>query len=377
MFWKIRTTLRGWLRYISDKFELKLAIKTSIAASLSLFVGLAFSKVFKRPDTLISGLWCVLATIVVLQAQLGGTYKAAWVRFSGVAIGSIIGSLFFVYWGADHPASLGAALFLTIVICSVLNLKESFRIASLSTAIIIIFGGLNPNLDPWAFSFFRFVDSCIGIIVAVFVAHVLWPEKASINLRLNVVKILGLVSKQYRAVVDLRLEKKIDPQAIDEIFAEIQDLSFQNLNYLEESKLELLNQSQKPEEWAFIINHVETMLESIAQLKFVKLEMITKIFDDSLSEQVANVITKTDAGIRDLEKLLEEDKTPSHLDELKVALKDLHEDLLRFRATRTTPKFNLEDVESFYVFFYRLKVIGDAVIKIAEYIKKPPPLPLV
>lgn len=359
------------LRFFLDKLELKTALKTSLAASLSLFLDLFLSKVFNRPDTLISGLWCVLATIVVLQPQLGGTYKAAWIRFSGVAIGSLIGSLFFIYLGANHPTSLGASIFLTIVICSLLNLNDSFRIACLSTAVIIIYGSVNPSFDPWVFSFFRFIDSCIGIIVAIFVAHVLWPEKASEHLRTNVVKILRLLSKQYRVVIDLRLEKNVDLHTLDEIFIETQELFYQNLDYLEESKLESLNRSQEPEEWAFIINQLEIIFESIVALKNVRLEILTKIFDDSLSHHVTNVITTTDASMHDLEKMLEMGKVPLHIDELSTALGDLNQDLLRFRATRTTRKFNLEDVESFFVFFYRLKIIGEAVIKLTEYLQKP------
>jgi uncharacterized membrane protein YccC len=370
MFGNIIRTLKRSIRYISDKLGLKIAIKTSIAVSLSLFLGLVFNKIFKRPDALISGLWCVLATIIVLQTQLGGTYKAAWVRFSGVAIGSIIGSLFFIYLGADHLASLGVSIFLTIVICSLLNLKDSFRIACLSTAIIIIYGGINPTLDPWTFSFFRFIDSCIGIIAAVFVAHILWAEKASENLRLNILKILRLLSKQYRLVLDTGVKKNVDLQTIDQIFFELQELSYKNLDYIEESKLELPSSAQKPEDWLFIINQLDIISESISALRNINFEILTKIFDDSLSTHITNLISTTDAGINDLENLIEKEKTPVHLNRLKDVLKDLNQDLLRFRATRTTRKFNIEDVESFFVFFYRVKIIGETVIKIADYIQK-------
>lgn len=365
----LKSSLKSWARFISDKLDLKSAVKISMAATLSLFLGLVFNKIFKRPDTLISGLWCVLAAIVVLQQQVGGTYKAAWVRFSGVAIGSVIGSLFLIHLGADYPISLGGAIFLTIITCSLLNLNESVRIASLSTAIIIIFGGLNPSLNPWVFSFFRFIDSCIGIIIAVFIAHTLWPEKASENLRLNIIKIISLLSKQYRMVIDLRLERNIDLQTIDDTFSEIQELFYQNLAYLEESKLELPN-SRGSEECAYMISQLEIINDSTAALRNVNLEILTKIFDDSLSNQIINVITKTDAGMNSLIKILEREGSSFNFNDLSIALKDLNEDLLRFRATRTIRKFNLEDVESFYVFFYRLRTIGEAVIKIGENIQK-------
>lgn len=367
----IKSSFMGSIsKFFTERLDIKSALKTSIAASLSLLIGLAFNKIFQRPDTLISGLWCVLATIVVLQPQLGGTYKAAWVRFSGVAIGSIIGSLFFIYFGADHVISLGASIFLTIIICSLLNLKESFRIACLSTAIIIVFGGIHPALDPWEFSFFRFIDSCIGIFVAVFIAHVLWAEKAGEKLRLNVLKILRLLNKQYRAVIDFHLEHNVNPKTIDETFHEIEELSWKNLDYLEESKLELLDNSERPEDWTFIIHQLELIFESIVALRNINIESIAKIFDDQLSNQATNVIVKTETCMSDIEKWLESEKELKHLNELNDALKDLQEDLLRFRATRTTRKFNLEDVENFYVFFYRIRMIGDTVVKIADCVNK-------
>lgn len=352
------------------RIEIKLALKTGIAASLAFFIGLAFSKIFQRPDVLVSGLWCVLAAIVVLQAQLGGTYKAAWVRFLGVLIGSIIGSLFIVYWQVDPIISLGVAIFFTIIICSLLNLKESFRIASLSTAVIIILVGLHPNLNPWEFSLFRFLDSCIGIAVAVFVAHVLWPERASENLRFNIMKTLTLISKYYRLAVNLESEKEVHAKAAEELSIEIQAVLYENRAFLEESKLELLSRPPRPEDWTLIVSQLETIFESVSALRSVPKEILTKIFDDSLSRQVAGLVDKTDVGFQELEKMIESQKPPQHDAELEDALKGLSHDLVRFRATRTTRKFNLEDVESYFIFFYRLRAIGEGVQKMEVYLQK-------
>src|SRR5262245_3522074 len=94
---RLPTTLRGrisrWFRKILAATEAKIAIKTGIAASVSLAIGLSYAEVFDRPDIFVSGLWCVMAAIVVMQAHLGGTYRAAWVRFLGVLIGSIAGAV--------------------------------------------------------------------------------------------------------------------------------------------------------------------------------------------------------------------------------------------------------------------------------------------
>lgn len=360
----------GFFRWLFGKIEVKLALKTGIAASISLFLGLGFSKILERPDTLVSGLWCVMASIVVLQAQLGGTYKAAWVRFLGVLVGTIVGGIFTSYIGVNYPLGLGISIFFTIVICSLLNIKESFRIASLSTAVVIILGGLNPTINPWIFSLFRFLDSCIGILVAVFVAHVLWPEKATENLRLNIVKTLKMISKYYRLAVDQEFEIGKFNHTSEELFVEIQELLLQNRAFLEESKLELLSRPPQPEDWVYIVSHIESNFESVAALKGVNKEVLIKIFDDGLARQVANMIDKTDLGFQDLEKLIEFQKPPLHLASLEEALTGLNNELARFRETRTTRKFNLEDVESFFVFFYRLRAIAEAVKKMEIHLQQ-------
>lgn len=361
-----------FMRTLLGKIEVKLAAKTGIAASLALFLGVAFSNIFDRPDVLVSGLWCVMASIVVLQAQLGGTYKAAWVRFFGVLVGSIVGSLFISYWNIDNPIYLGVGIFFTIIICSLLSLKDSFRIGALSTAVIIILGSHHPEVNPWIFGFFRFVDSCIGIIVAVFVAHVIWPERASENLRLNLMKTLTMIGKYYRLAITLEPENEnnVQEKADEELFIEIQDLLHENRLYLEESKLEVLSRPPAPEDWTLIVSQLETMFESVAALKNVHKETLIKIFDDSLSEQISNVVDKTDMGFQELHKMLKSQKKPLHSAELEEALTSLNQDLLRFRGTRTTRKFNLEDVESFFVFFYRLRAIGESVYKMEQYLQK-------
>lgn len=350
---------RSWLA----NFEVQIALKTGIAASLSLILGLSLAKWFHRPDALVSGLWSVLASIVVMQAYLGGTYRAAWMRFFGVLVGSIIGALFITYVGHD-ALSLGLSIFTTIIICSLLYLKESFRIASLSTAVIVVTAGNIPDLSPWFFSLYRFIDSCIGIAVAVLVAHVIWPEKAVENLRNNIAKILSLLSKYYRLAVNLEGENESDSSTAKALHKEIEDLIEDNYIYSEEAKLELLNKEIKNIDLNLATIQLEEIFNSISALRNVNKVMLGKIVDDDLAKTINDVIEKTESTFQRLEKRFSLEKLSDQSNELEEALQHLDEELLRFRETRTTRKFNLEDVESFYVFFHGLRSIGEAVKKI-------------
>ena len=356
-----RTSTRSFLKEFLVRTELRTAFKTGLAAGLSWIAGIAFSKFFDRPDSLVSGLWCVLAAIVVMQAHLEGTYKAAWIRFLGVLIGSIAGAVFITYIG-DDPLSLGISVFLTIVICSLINIKDSFRIASMSTAVIIIIGSTNPS-NPWMFSLFRFLDSCIGIIVALLVAYAIWPEKAVVNLRRSVAKTLDAIGKYYALAINLEPESKLYIDTSDALSADILNLLEDNRTYREEAKVELLNRKFLDEDWTAITSQLEYIFESLVSLRKIHKHNLSQIFDYSLDKNVNIVIEKTELAFQNMEKIISFQKPIAPLNGLDNAVRNLNDDLLRFRNTRTTRKFNLEDVESFFVFFYSLRNIAESVLK--------------
>jgi len=318
---------------------------------------------------LVSGLWCVMASIVVMQARLGATYKAGWVRFLGVLIGSIAGAVLINLVG-DGAISLGISVFCTIVICALLNIKDSFRIAGLSTAVIIIMGGLKPTVNPWVFSFYRFMDSCIGIIVAVIIARLLWPEKAIVNIRRNISKTLNLLSKYFRLSVELDSETQGHTPTSFNLLGEIIDLTQENHEFMKEAEIELFDNAALREHWVLVTDQVDTVFESVDILKNVHKETISKILDDSLATQLASFIDKTDIAFQSLEKMISSSIPISDLTGLNESIKNLNAELLRFRGTRTTRKFSMEDVESFFVFFYSLRYLAEALIKMEQQITK-------
>lgn len=358
----LRHHITSWIKQLFAATEAKIAFKTGLAASISLIVGLSYSKVFDRPDLFVSGLWCVMASIVVIQTHLGGTYQAAWVRFLGVLIGTIAGAIF-IHLVGSGPVSLGISIFLTIVICALFNIKASFRIAALSTAIIIIMGKQHPIVDPWLFGFYRFLDSCIGIVVAVIVAHLVWPDKAIEDIQLNIKKTLNLLSKYFRLAVNLETKSPTHREITTSLFEEIYDLLAENEDYNKEAAIELFYDTPLKEHWTLISDQLERIFESVDLLEYVPKETLSKVFDDGLATQLSVVVEKTDQAFQSLEKQLDREESSADLSGLSQSLQQLNDELLRFRATRATRKFNMEDVESFYVFFYNLRNIGEALIK--------------
>lgn len=351
---------------IAGRIEIKTAIKIAVAGSLGWFLGIWFSHVTQRPDSLVSGTWCALTAIVVLQTNLGGTYQSALYRFLGVLIGSFMGGLCTVLLGS-HPLSLGVSIVCTVVLCSILNIKESIRIACMSVAIVMILWGIGPKVSPWVFAFFRLIDSLFGILIALAVAHLLWPFQAARKLRINVAHVLFRLSQLLR-LINGGKDKIVDPIEKEEFWNHIKEVDMlleQDRDYLDEVKLELLMQPERLELWAVLHNELEELFKLILGLRRVH-ERPKKLADSLLSKHVDNMYTCLDKALQHMAHQLTLRLPVGSLPDLAEALSNLEEDLERFRNSHSTRKFSLPDVEGFFVFFYSMKHIVEEVAGIAQ-----------
>ncbi len=344
--------------------QFQIAIKTAIVAILGWTIGSWFSHVTERPDRLISGLWCALTAIVVLQTHLGGTYKTSWIRFLGVILGSIIGALCTSLLGSN-PLTLGVSIFFLVMLCFILNIKESIRISCLSVTIVMVLWGLQPTISPWTFAFFRSIDSTLGILIAVFVAHIVWPFQAKEMLRMNMSHALGLI----RDLFNLSFFTEQDAQPVEKEYNQIKrnldDLLQENILKLEETKIELWSDQELFEEYQFLHGKLQHMRKLIITLGKVY-QYAKKIVDSELMEQLRLVLNLLDQGLFQLSQALMDNRQVLKLPELAEAHKKLTEELLRFRSKKVTRKFDLLEVEGFYVFFYNLDIFLKAFFKITE-----------
>jgi uncharacterized membrane protein YccC len=346
-----------------EKIEWKIALKTALAGSVSLFLSLAINTYFKRPDYIISGLWAALAAIVVQQAHLGSTYKSAWLRFLGVLVGSLMGGLFTTLLGSN-PISLAVAIFLTIVICSLFQIKESLRIACLSVAVVMILWGLRPAINPWVFGFYRFLDSCLGISVAVVIAHLIWPLQVSRKLSNHVADILDFVRTGYSFSTSL---KRREPE-VPAVLRKANELIWKSRQLLEDSKLELLTMYDNLEEWKFLFNHLDILVDKVRVLNKTHKENLEELMGgEALSFQLEEHKLVISNYLQSVSKAFIMSLPSPDEAELTQSLRNLNAGLGEFRKTKKTSQFKLEDVEGFFVFFYTLRAFADELFKVRKH----------
>ncbi len=343
--------------------QFQIAIKTALVAILGWTIGNWFSHITERPDKLISGLWCALTAIVVLQTHLGGTYKTSWIRFLGVILGSIIGALSTSLLGSN-PLTLGVSIFFIVMLCFILNIKESIRISCLSVTVVMVLWGLQPTISPWTFAFFRSIDSILGILIAVFVAHIIWPFQAKEKLKINMSYILDLIRDLFK--LSFYTESSLPTEEeYNQIKLNLDDLIQDNILKLEEAKIELWSDQKQFKKYQFLHGRLQHMRKLIITLSKVY-EYAKKIVDEELMKQLRLVLNLLDQGLYQLSQTLLDNPQTLNLSELAENQKKLTEELLRFRSKKVTGKFDLSEVEGFYVFFYNLDIFIKTFFKIVE-----------
>jgi hypothetical protein len=359
-----KLTAKNVLSYI----QIQIGIKTAIVAFLGWTIGSWFSHITDRPNNLISGLWCTMTAIVVLQTHLGGTYKTSWIRFLGVILGSIIGAFSTAIFGSN-PLTLSVSIFLLVMLCFILDLKDSIRISCMSVTVVMVLWGLQPNVSPWTFAFFRTIDSILGILIAVFVAHLVWPFQAKDMLRSNMSQAIGFI----RILFGLSLFNEHKNQSMDEEYDQIKikldELLQENILKLEETKIELWTNQELFEDYRFLHGRLQHMRKLIITLGRVY-GYAKKIVDPELMEQLKVVLDLLDRGLAQLSTALIDYSQTVSLTELSEAHKKLTQELIRFRNKRLTRQFDLPEVEGFYVFFYNLDIFLKAFSKVVDILKK-------
>ncbi|CDR34381.1 FUSC family protein [Criblamydia sequanensis] len=348
------TSFEEWV----DFLQLRFAIKIGVAATLGLFLGVGFSQVLNRPDALVSGMWTVVTAIVVVQAHLGGTYMAAWVRFLGTLVGIFVAGISTVTLGSN-ALSLGFSNFVTVMLCSLLRIKDSVRIASLTVTILMVLWRLKPDISPWTFGFFRLMDSCLGILVAVIVTHSLWPMNATSRVRLNIAIILKKMKNLFQEILKKDGEEKLYEKEKREIVALLRETN----TFLEESRIEIRTRTSI-EDWMFILEHLERAYEAILDLKLARKKYVQEFIDQGLGESTKDTIRKTNKAMDQLADMFESKKAGDRPVDLLGSLELLDLELKRIREGKMTSSFSLQEIESFFVFFFNLRLLGEELCKL-------------
>lgn len=145
------------------------AIEGGIVGSAAFLIGQHLVRHVEGPGAIIGAVWSAIAGLVVLQ-----TGRADILRFSGLqAVGTFIGALISgLYLLVLPPSVWGLALctFLTSIACYSMRISDQARLASAAAVVIMGVSILSRVHSPLINAELRFVESLIGLALAVAVS---------------------------------------------------------------------------------------------------------------------------------------------------------------------------------------------------------------
>lgn len=166
------------------------AFKIGIAGGLALLISQILH--LQHP------VYAVIPVAVVMQSSLGSSISASFNRILATIIGAIIGAALASTWGneATYFIALGLGFFLINVICNYAGYIETIATTGIVLGVVM----LQHGGEPWTFALDRFLETLLGIIIALAVNYLLWPPHAAYRLRKTLYKLLADFGRLYEFI---------------------------------------------------------------------------------------------------------------------------------------------------------------------------------
>jgi hypothetical protein len=146
------------------------AAKTALAAGLCWWLAMRFG--------LHDGYWGSISAIIVLQSNVGSTVTASRDRIFGTLIGAALGFAGTLF--GTLPWNYILAVIAAVMVCGLLGLRSSSRLAGVTITIVIL---VHKEGSHWTIALDRVGQVLLGILVALAVSTLVFPDRARLRLR--------------------------------------------------------------------------------------------------------------------------------------------------------------------------------------------------
>ena len=165
------------------------AAKTSLAAALCWWLALRFG--------LHDGYWGAISAIIVLQSNFGATVSASRDRILGTVVGTVLGFSFSLF--GVLPWNYILAVLVAVVVCGLLGLRSSSRLAGVTITIVMLVQKPGPR---WGLALDRVNEVFLGIVVAIAISTLIFPDRARLRLRDGLAQEFLVLSAFFEAIIE-------------------------------------------------------------------------------------------------------------------------------------------------------------------------------
>jgi uncharacterized membrane protein YccC len=177
-----------WMLSFEQQRLVTHAAKTALAAALCWWLALRFG--------LHDGYWGSISAIIVLQSDVGSTVSASRDRLLGTLIGAAFGFSFSLF--GVLPWNYILAVTAAMIVCGLLGLRNSSRLVGVTITIVILIEKTGPR---WGLALDRVSQVILGIVVALAVTTLVFPDRARLRLREGLAQEFLMLSELFEAIL--------------------------------------------------------------------------------------------------------------------------------------------------------------------------------
>jgi len=333
-----------WSRQSSP---LKQGIKTGLAGTITYAIYAGFH--------LPQGYWAVFAALVVTQANLGASWKAALYRTIGSTCGALAAALLMPMLG-DGLVGVGIVLFLLATLFGYLtSLHPSFTAAGFTAALILVFGGQG---EPWHMAWLRVLYTMLGAVVAFGVGALIWPAHARVGLRYKLASILDGAGALYRAVTAAALQGIDNEQQVRQLDRQLHDLRRGITQQMDEAKSELAFSRFNEGAYQAFVDEADQVRRRLTAMAEDSSLYVHAQLEPGLVPSLPALVEKTAQAFAALAGAVRNSGQTVNSAELEAAIVDLDADLAKLREQRATSPFALDRMLPFWALVFNLREVA-------------------
>jgi uncharacterized membrane protein YccC len=330
-----------------ESAALKQGIKTGLAGTITYAIYAGFH--FRQ------GYWAVLAALVVTQANVGASWKAALYRVIGSTCGAVAAAVVFPALGRS-TAGAGLALFLLASGFAYLTaLHTAFTAAGITAAIILVFGGQG---EPWHMAWLRVLYTFEGAFIAYAVGVVIWPVRAREGLRNKIAKILEGSGALYSAVTAAAMQGIDNEDQVRQLDRELHDLRRGITQQMDEARSELAFSRFNRVAYQQVVELADQIRRRLTAMAEDSSLYVHARVDPELVPSLPRVAEKTSQHFAALVEAIRDRSSEIKTAGLESAICDLDSDLARLRLERATAPFALDRMLPFWALVFNLREVA-------------------
>lgn len=327
--------------------SLKQGIKTGLAGTITYAIYAGFH--------LPQGYWAVFAALVVTQANLGASWKAALYRTIGSTCGALAAALLIPVLGKG-PIGVLVVLFLLATSFGYLTAQHpAFTAAGFTAALIIVFGGQG---EPWRIAWMRVLYTMMGAIIAFAVGALIWPVHARVGLRHKLASILDGAGALYRAVTAAALQGIDNEPQVRELNRQLHDLRRGITQQMDEARSELSFSRFNQGEYQAFVDQADQVRRRLTAMAEDSALYVQVQLQPGLVPSLPTLVDRTAHTFAAIADAVRKPGEVINSAELNTAICALDADLAKLRAQRATAPLALDRMLPFWALVFNLREIA-------------------